>query len=80
MAMYTVIPKSQAECDQLVSVLHSKGFKCDEIWSWDATVIRVGISVVVWRSLGEWAAGLVENVGDDGYYVYVTPNQLSELI
>lgn len=70
-----VTPRTEAECNQLRSVLHSRGRNLVGTCEWPA--IKVGRSVITWHSGAEYAvqdtsASIIAMVADE----YVPVNAL----
>ena len=77
MATYVIVPRSAAECNQLASIVHSKGFSTP---SWAVTTpIRVGVPMVCFSALGVYIAEARDtpNMIDP---VYLQANQLYNVL
>lgn len=74
MAIICVIPKTDAECNQLVSLLHSKSI-CESPTA-EVHIIKPNMSVCVWSNIQEYEFGR-----DDGFEAWccehLTVNQLA---
>lgn len=73
MATYVIVPRSAAECNQLVSILHSAGFT---IPNWVAvTTIRVGVPMACFSTLSTYISELLDESSMIDP-VYLQANQL----
>ncbi|AVP40496.1 hypothetical protein [Acinetobacter phage vB_AbaP_IME546] len=74
MAIICVIPKTHAECNQLVSLLHSKNIQ--ELPTAEVHTVKPNMSVCIWSSIQEYEFGR-----DDGFeewcFQHLTVNQLA---
>ena len=76
MGTYVITPRSEAECNQLASIMHSTGRTVSEYWQ---KPIRVGESVVCFGSVATYHV----DVGDTSYLinpVHLRVNQLYDLL
>ena len=59
MATYVITPRSQAECNQLASIMHSAGFTTP---SWHITQpFRVGVPMVCFSLLDVYLTGVLDH-------------------
>uniref|UniRef100_A0AAU8KXP1 Uncharacterized protein n=3 Tax=unclassified bacterial viruses TaxID=12333 RepID=A0AAU8KXP1_9VIRU len=74
MAVICVIPKTDAECNQLVSLLHSKNIREFQ----DALVhtVKSNMSVCIWSALKEYEFGRNDGF-EDWCDEHLTVNQLA---
>lgn len=74
MAIICVIPKTDAECNQLVSLLHSNNIR--ELSTAEIHTVKPNMSVCVWSNIREYEFGR-----DDGFEErcckHLTVNQLA---
>ncbi|AKQ06825.1 hypothetical protein AVT44_gp20 [Acinetobacter phage Fri1] len=57
MAIFRVVPKTHAECNQLISVLHSKGLEYEPHYSSKPTsVIKPNEPVCIWTNCNAYEA------------------------
>lgn len=76
MGTYVITPRSEAECNQLASIMHSTGRTVSEFWR---EPIRVGETVVCFGNVRNYHV----DVGDTSYLidpVYLRVNQLYDLL
>ncbi|QGH71540.1 hypothetical protein ABK483_gp19 [Acinetobacter phage vB_AbaP_APK48-3] len=57
MAILRVVPKTPAECNQLISILHSKGLECND--PKPTSVIKPNEPVCIWTNLYGYRANRV---------------------
>ena len=75
-----VTPRTEAECNQLRSVLHSRGRNLHGTCEWQSA-IKVGRSVITWHSGPEYAVrdtsdSIIAIVGDEHVPVNALYNRL----
>ena len=59
MGTFVITPRSEAECNQLASIMHSVGFSTP---SWhDAAPFRVGVSMVCFSSLDVYLTEVLDH-------------------
>ena len=59
MGTFVITPRSEAECNQLASIMHSVGFSTP---SWHAGApFRVGVSMVCFSSLGVYLTEVLDH-------------------
>ncbi|APW79803.1 hypothetical protein AS12_gp15 [Acinetobacter phage vB_AbaP_AS12] len=73
MAIICVIPKTDAECNQLVSLLHSKNIQ--EISVAKVHTVKPNMSVCVWSGIREYEFG--RNDGFEEWCTHLTVDQLA---
>lgn len=76
MGTYVITPRSQAECNQLASIMHSTGRTVSE---YHPAPIRVGAPVVCFGAISTYHT----DVGDTSYLidpVHLRVNQLYDLL
>lgn len=59
MGTYVITPRSEAECNQLASIIHSKGFTTPD-WYISRT-FRVGVPAVCFSSLGVYLTEVLDH-------------------
>ncbi|XNL98424.1 hypothetical protein ABY_000029 [Acinetobacter phage vB_AbaA_LLY] len=74
MGIICVIPKTDAECNQLVSLLHSKNIR--EISVAKVHTVKSNMSVCVWSSLQEYEFGRNDGF-EEWCHTHLTVNQLA---
>ncbi|ASN73326.1 hypothetical protein B1_18 [Acinetobacter phage vB_AbaP_B1] len=74
MAILHVVPKTPAECNQLVSLLHSKNIR--EISVAEIHVVKPNMSVCVWSSMQEYEFGRNDGF-EEWCSSHLTVNQLA---
>ncbi|UYD72382.1 hypothetical protein AIIMSE5_035 [Acinetobacter phage AIIMS-AbE5-RC] len=74
MAIICVIPKTDAECNQLVSLLHSKNIR--EISVAEVHTVKPNMSVCVWSSMQEYEFGRNDGF-EEWCCTHLTVNQLA---
>ncbi|QIW86336.1 DNA/RNA binding protein [Acinetobacter virus vB_AbaP_AGC01] len=79
MAIFRVVPKTHAECNQLISVLHSKGLTyAPHCSSKPTNVIKPNEPVCIWTNLNMYVAKR-----DDGFPCWaqtITVNQVYKVL
>ena len=76
MAIYVITPRSQAECNQLVSIMHSTGRTVSELWQ---NPIRVGVPMMCFLNL-RWYHTDVHDTSNLINPVYLQVNELYSLL
>ncbi|QGK90367.1 hypothetical protein APK89_19 [Acinetobacter phage vB_AbaP_APK89] len=75
MAILRVVPKTPAECNQLISILHSKGLEYLLGYSSEPTnVIKPNEPVCIWTNFNTYEAN--RNTGFPNYAQTITVNQV----
>lgn len=78
MAILCVVPKTHAECNQLVSVLHSKGLECEPHYSSKATnIIKPNEPVCIWTNCNIYEANRDDDFQQFVQVQTITVNQLA---
>lgn len=76
MSTYIIIPRSEAECNQLASIMHSTGRTASK---YSRTPIRVGVPMMCFLNL-RWYHTEVLNPDDLINLVHVQANELYSLL
>ena len=76
MATYVITPRSQAECNQLASIMHSTGRTVNELWQ---NPIRVGVPMMCFLNL-RWYLTDVHDTSNLINPVHLQVNQLYDLL
>ncbi|QOV07724.1 hypothetical protein fBA1_020 [Acinetobacter virus fBenAci001] len=74
MAIICVIPKTDAECNQLVSLLHSKNIR--EFQSVEIRTVKPNMLVCIWSVIQEYEIGRNDGF-EDWCDEHLTVNQLA---
>ena len=76
MATYVITPRSQAECNQLASIMHSTGRTVSKHWP---EPIKVGVPMMCFSSIGVYHTD-VFNVDELTHPVHLQANELYSLL